>query len=58
MAISTLADQVRWAAEALEPLWRAALAKVVKADVLHLDATSLAVLARDLASGIEALVIG
>lgn len=49
---------MRWAAEALEPLWRAALAKVVKADVLHLDATSLAVLARDLASGIEALVIG
>jgi len=53
IAISTLADQVRWAAEALEPLWRAALAKVVKADVLHLDATSLAVLARDLASGIK-----
>lgn len=53
VAISTLADQVRWAAEALEPLWRAALVKALKADVLHLDATSLAVLAKDLASGIR-----
>jgi transposase len=53
VAISTLADQVRWAAEALEPLWRAALVKALQADVLHLDATSLAVLARDLASGIR-----
>lgn len=53
VAISTLADQVRWAAEALEPLWRAALVKAVQADVLHLDATSLAVLARDIASGIR-----
>ena len=53
VAISTLADQVRWAAEALEPLWRAALTKALKADILHLDATSLAVLAKDLASGIH-----
>lgn len=53
IAISTLADQVRWAAEALSPLWRAALEKALKADVLHLDATSLAVLAKDLASGIR-----
>ena len=53
LAISTLADQVRWAAEALEPLWRAALTKALEADVLHLDATSLAVLARDVASGIR-----
>ena len=53
IAISTLADQVRWAAEALEPLWRAALTKALNADVLHLDATSIAVLARDLAAGIR-----
>lgn len=53
IAISTLADQVRWATEALQPLWRAALAKVLKADVLHLDATSLPVLDRDVPAGIR-----
>ncbi|MBI5422436.1 MAG: IS66 family transposase [Opitutae bacterium] len=51
--VSTLADQVRWATEALQPLWRAALAKVLRADVLHLDATSLPVLDKDVPGGIR-----
>lgn len=53
VAISTLADQVGWATEALQPLWRAAMAKVLRASVMHLDGTSLAVLDKDTAKGIR-----
>lgn len=53
LAISTLADQVAWVAEALQPLWYAAMAKVLKASVMHLDATSLPVLDRDVPNGIR-----
>ncbi len=53
LPISTLADQVRWATEALEPLWRAAMAQVLRADVMHLDGTSLAVLDKETVDGIR-----
>ncbi|MEO1228609.1 MAG: IS66 family transposase, partial [Myxococcota bacterium] len=39
---STLSDQVAWGAELLRPLWRALQIAVLDAEVLHLDATSLA----------------
>jgi transposase len=51
LPISTLADQVGWCAELLRPLWRAALAEVIAARVMHLDATSLAVLDRKVPGG-------
>ncbi|HEX5449025.1 MAG TPA: IS66 family transposase [Gaiellaceae bacterium] len=44
LAVSTLADQVKWCTELLRPLWRAALAEVIAARVMHLDGTGLAVL--------------
>jgi len=53
VAISTLADQVRWATEALQPLWRAAMAQVLRASIMHLDGTSLPVLDKDTAKGIR-----
>ena len=53
VAISTLADQVRWATEALQPLWRAAMAKVLRAAIMHLDGTSLPVLDKETAKGIR-----
>lgn len=51
--ISTLADQVAWAAEALRPLWSAAMEKVLGATVMHLDATSLPVLDTEAPKGIR-----
>ncbi len=53
MPISTLTDQVAWAAEVLRPLWRAAMEKTLRATVMHLDATSLPVLDRDSPRGIR-----
>jgi transposase len=41
LSVSTLADQVAWGAELLQPLWRALQIAALNADVLHLDATSL-----------------
>lgn len=51
LPISTLADQVTWATDLLRPLWRAAIAAVLHAKVMHLDATGLTVLDRDAAGG-------
>jgi hypothetical protein len=51
LAVSTLADQVAWAADLLRPLWRLAVLQVLSAKVMHLDATSLPVLDRDAAGG-------
>jgi len=51
LSVSTLADQVTWAAELLRPLWRAALAGVLGAQVMHLDATGLPVLDRNVDGG-------
>lgn len=44
ISVSTLADQVQWATDLLLPLWRAAMAEVLSAEVMHLDGTSLPVL--------------
>jgi transposase len=44
LAVSTLADQVKWCTDLLRPLWRAALAEVIASRVMHLDGTGLAVL--------------
>lgn len=51
--VSTLADQVGWGADLLRPVWRAATKAVLGAVVMHLDATGLAVLDRDKASGLK-----
>lgn len=44
IAVSTLADQIKWCTDLLRPLWRAALAEVIAAQVMHLDGTGLTVL--------------
>lgn len=44
IAVSTLADQIKWSTDLLRPLWRAALAECVAARVMHLDGTGLTVL--------------
>ena len=51
LPISTLADQVAWAADLLRPLWRLAVLQVLSAKVMHLDATGLPVLDRDAVGG-------
>jgi len=51
VAVSTLADQVTWATDLLRPLWRAAIAVVIAARVMHLDGTALAVLDRAIKGG-------
>jgi transposase len=51
--VSTLADQVRWGTDLLRPLWRAAMADVLAARVMHLDGTSLPVLDADSPKGIK-----
>lgn len=53
VAVSTLADQVTWGTDLLRPLWRAALAVVLQADIMHLDSTSLPVLDKDSPNGIK-----
>jgi len=53
LSISTLADQVTWATDLLKPLWRAAMAEVLAATVMHLDGTSLPVLDKSEASGLR-----
>lgn len=51
ISVSTLADQVTWATDLLRPLWRAAIANVLTAIVMHLDGTSLPVLDRETTGG-------
>ena len=48
MPVSSMGDQVRWAAELLEPLWRYSIARVLEAEVMHIDATSLPTLVKKL----------
>ncbi len=43
IAVSTLADQVKWCTDLLQPVWRAMLAEIIDARVMHLDGTSLPV---------------
>lgn len=40
IAVSTLADQIKWCTDLLRPLWRASIAEVIAARVRHLDGTS------------------
>ncbi|MBK8010125.1 MAG: transposase [Deltaproteobacteria bacterium] len=40
LSVSTLADQVTYGAELLQPLWRAAQIAALKSNVLHLDGTA------------------
>ncbi len=51
LSVSTLADQVKWCTDLLRPLWRAALAEIITARVMHLDATGLPVLDPSVAGG-------
>lgn len=51
LSVSTLADQVTWGTDLLRPLWRAAIAQVVTATVMHLDGTSLPVLDKKAKNG-------
>jgi len=44
IAVSTLADQIKWSTDLLRPLWRASLAECIAARVMHLDGTGLTVL--------------
>lgn len=53
VAVSTLADQVMWGTDLLRPLWRAALAVVLEATIMHLDSTGLSVLDKDTPKGIK-----
>jgi transposase len=43
VAVSTLADQVAWATEALRPVWQEAVRQVLAAQVMCFDGTGLAV---------------
>jgi len=51
LAVSTLADQVKWCTDLLRPLWRAAVADVIAARVMHLDGTGLPVLDANVPGG-------
>jgi transposase len=51
IAVSTLADQVKWCTDLLRPVWRALLAGTIDARVMHLDGTSLPVLDSDADGG-------
>jgi hypothetical protein len=51
LSVSTLADQVTWGTDLLRPLWRAAIAEVIAAQVMHLDGTALPVLDRAVPGG-------
>jgi transposase len=47
IAVSTLADQITWVTDLLEPIVRAARRRVLGAIVMHVDGTGLVVLVRD-----------
>lgn len=51
LPVSTLADQVTWGTDLLRPLWKAAIAEVIAARIMHLDGTGLAVLDPAVAGG-------
>lgn len=51
LSVSTLADQVTWGTDLLRPLWRAAVAEVLVAKVMHVDATGLPVLDAEATGG-------
>jgi transposase len=53
LPVSTLADQVQWATDLLQPVWRAAQEAVLGARIMHLDGTGLAVLDDSKAKGVK-----
>lgn len=53
LAISTIADQVKWGTDLLRPVWHAARDEVLAAPVMHLDGTGLPVLDRDSPRGVK-----
>ena len=55
MPSSSMADQITWATDLLRPLWRALIAKMISAVVMHVDGTSLPV--RDKETG-QQVVLG
>jgi transposase len=52
MPSSSMADQIRWATELLEPVWLFLMTQVLFSTVMHLDATSLPVKDKDAIGGI------
>lgn len=52
MPSSSMADQIRWATELLEPVWLLLMTQVLFSTVMHVDATSLPVRDKDAAGGI------
>jgi transposase len=52
MPSSSMADQITWATDLLQPIWRALIAQVLAAEVMHLDGTSLPVRDRDSERGL------
>jgi transposase len=52
MPSSSMADQIRWATELLEPLWLFLMTQVLFSTVMHVDATSIPVKDKDAIGGI------
>ena len=52
MPSSSMADQIRWATELLEPVWLFLIKQVLVSTVMHVDATSLPVKDKDAVGGI------
>lgn len=52
MPSSSMADQIRWATELLEPVWLLLMTQVLFSTVMHVDATSLPVRDKDALGGI------
>jgi len=52
MPSSSMADQIRWATELLEPIWLFLMVQVLHATVMHVDGTSLPVKDKDAIGGI------
>jgi transposase len=53
MSRSTMGDQITWATDLLEPLWRHSMDVVLKSYVMQLDGTGLPVLDKDHPKGIR-----
>lgn len=52
MPSSSMADQIRWATELLEPVWLFLMTQVLLSTVMHVDATSLPVKDKDAIGGL------
>ncbi|MBK8936887.1 MAG: transposase [Polyangiaceae bacterium] len=52
MPISSMGDQIHWATEPLEPIYRHLIGKALTSTVLHIDATSLPVKDKDSPTGL------